>query len=163
MSHRAFEPKTFYDLATHLKNQLFHIIPQELKQAADRTCISRAYYAVFLSFRDKILALPFQNAELRRRIERTNDAHAIVSETIRRIDTEIGDFIVNLRTLRNDADYRTDIALSSDKVAYAFKIANEIFSKSALVVSKIKESDIVLAWSGIQRKRQKERFYFKMT
>lgn len=161
MSHRVFEPKTFYDLAIHVKNQLFHIIPQKLKQAADRTCISRTYYAVFLSFRDKILVLPFQNAELRRRIERTNDAHAIVAETIRIIDADIGDFIVNLRKLRNDADYKTDIAPSPDKVAYAFKIANEIFSKSAFIVSKIKESDIISAWSKIQRRRQKERFYLE--
>jgi uncharacterized protein (UPF0332 family) len=163
LSHRAFEPKNFYDLATHVKTQLFNIIPNELKQAADRTCISRIYYAVFLSFRDKILALPIRNAELKRLIERTNDAHAIIAETIRIIDVDIGDFIVNLRTLRNFADYETGIALSPDKVAYAFKIADEIFSKLDMIVSKIKEPDIVLAWNKMQRKRQKGRFYFGAT
>jgi len=53
-----------------------------------------------------------------------NNAHAIVAEAIRIIDTNMGDFIVNLRTLRNDADYRADTASSPDKVAYTFK--NEI-------------------------------------
>jgi uncharacterized protein (UPF0332 family) len=138
------------------------MIPQELKQAADRTCISRAYYAVFLSFRDKILAIPIRNVELKRRIERTNDAHAIIAETIRIIDADIGDFIVNLRTLRNFADYRTDIMLSPDKVAYAFRIADEIFSKLAMIVSKINESTIVSAWSKIGG-RQKRHFYLGAT
>ena len=162
MSRGAFEPRTFYDLATHLKDRLLHTIPRELKQATDRTCISRAYYAVFLSLRDKILALPFRDAELRRRIKHTNDAHAIVAETIRIIDADVGDLIVNLRTLRNEADYRTDIALPPDKVDQAFKIASEIFSKSALVISKIKESDIISAWNKIQRKRQGRHFYFRV-
>jgi hypothetical protein len=64
---------------------------------------------------------------------------------------------VDLRKLRNDADYRTNIVLSHDNVAYAFKIADEIFSKLSIIVSKIKESDIVSAWHNIQRKRQKRR------
>jgi hypothetical protein len=64
---------------------------------------------------------------------------------------------VNLRKLRNDADYKTYIVLSPDKVDYAFKIADEIFSKLAMMVNKIKEPDIVSAWYNIQRKRQKER------
>jgi uncharacterized protein (UPF0332 family) len=131
------------------------MIPYELKEAADRTCISRIYYAVFLSFRDKILALPIRNAKIRRLIERTNEAHAIIAETIRIVDVDIGEYIVNLRKLRNDADYRTNIVFSHDNVAYAFKIADEIFSKLSIIVSKIKESDIVLAWHNIQRKRQK--------
>jgi len=154
-----FEPKTFYDLAIYVKNQLFHMIPQDLTQAADRTCISRVYYAVFLSFRDKILALPFRSVELKRRIQRTQDAHAIVAETIRVVDPSLGDYIVNLRILRNRADYRTNIVSSSNDVFYAFKIANEIFSKLTNIVGRIKESDVDLAWSRIQRERQKERFH----
>jgi uncharacterized protein (UPF0332 family) len=133
------------------------MIPHELKEAADRTCISRIYYAVFLSFRDKILALPIRNAEIKRLIEHTNEAHAIIAETIRIVDVDIGEYIVNLRKLRNDADYRTNIVLSHDNVSYAFKIADEIFSKLSIIVSKIKESDIVSAWHNIQRKRQKRR------
>jgi uncharacterized protein YueI len=62
---------------------------------------------------------------------------------------------VNLRTLRNYADYRTDLELSPDNVVNAFKIADETSSKLSIIVSKIKESDIVLAWHNIQRKRQK--------
>jgi hypothetical protein len=69
---------------------------------------------------------------------------------------------VNLRTLRNFADYRTDIVLSPDKVAYAFKIADEIFSKLAMIVSKINESTIVSAWSKIGG-RQKRHFYLGAT
>jgi len=64
---------------------------------------------------------------------------------------------VNLRKLRNDADYKTDIVLSPDEVDYAFKIADEIFIKLAMMVNKIKEPDIISAWNNIQRKRQKER------
>jgi hypothetical protein len=61
--------------------------------------------------------------------------------------------------LRNVADYRTDIMLSPDKVAYAFRIADEIFSKLAMIVSKINESAIVSAWSKIEGERQKRHFY----
>jgi uncharacterized membrane protein YozB (DUF420 family) len=75
---------------------------------------------------------------------------------IRIIDADIGNFIVNLRTLLNYADYRTDIVLSPGDVTNAFKIAYEIFSKLSIIVSKIKESDIVLAWNNIKRKRQKK-------
>jgi hypothetical protein len=157
LSNKVFKPKNFYDFAFHIKNRLLNIIPYELKEAADRTCISRIYYAVFLSFRDKILALPIRNAEIKRHIERTNQAHAIIAETIRIVDAEIGDFLVNLRKLRNDADYKTDIVLSPDEVDYAFKIADEIFIKLAMMVNKIKEPDIISAWNNIQRKRQKER------
>jgi uncharacterized membrane protein YozB (DUF420 family) len=56
----------------------------------------------------------------------------------------------------NYADYRTDIVLSPGDVTNAFKIAYEIFSKLSIIVSKIKESDIVLAWNNIKRKRQKK-------
>lgn len=160
MSHRAFEPKTFYDLATYIKDQLLHTIPQELKQAANRTCISRAYYAVFLSFREKILALPMRDAGLRKRIERTNDAHAIVTESVRKIDFDIGDYIVNLRTMRNRADYRIDIEVTPDDVTYAFKITNEIADKSTAIVSRLKESDILSAWNKIQKERDKRRLSF---
>jgi hypothetical protein len=49
--------------------------------------------------------------------------------------------------------------LSPDKVAYAFRIADEIFSKLAMIVSKINESAIVSAWSKIEGERQKRHFY----
>jgi uncharacterized protein (UPF0332 family) len=154
MSHRTFEPKTFYELATYV-NRLSNIIPQELKQAANRTCISRAYYAVFLSFREKILALPIRNVELRKRIERTNDAHAIVAESIRKIDFNVGDYILNLRAKRNQADYMTNINVTSDDVIYVFKITNEIFHELTAIVTKLKESDILSAWNKIQQERER--------
>jgi uncharacterized protein (UPF0332 family) len=159
MTHKAFEPKTFYDLAIYIKDQLLHIIPQELTQAADRTCIGRAYYAIFLSFRDKILALSIRDVDLRRRIERTNDAHAIVAESIRRVDLDVGDYIVNLRSMRNRVDYRTNIAITSDDVTYVFKITNEISNKSTTIVSRLKESDIVSAWEKIQKEREKKSLF----
>jgi len=154
MTYKTFEPKTFYDLAIYIKDQLLHIIPQELTQAACRTCIGRAYYAIFLSFRDKILALSIRD-ELRKRIERTNDAHAIVVESIRRVDFDVGSYIVNLRSMRNRADYRANIAITPSDVTYAFKITNEISNKSATIVSRLKESDIVSAWEKIQKEREK--------
>jgi uncharacterized protein (UPF0332 family) len=156
LTSRIFEPKTFYDLAIYIKDKLFQLFPQELKQATDRTCVSRAYYAIFLLFRDALLALPIRDGELRNRIKYTNDAHAIVAETIKIVDFNIGNYIVNLRRLRNQADYETNITFPPSEVAYAFKIANEIISKMTIIASKIKESDIILAWNEIQRRRLKK-------
>jgi len=160
MSNKAFKPKTFYDLAAYVKDQLLHTIPQELRQAANRTCISRAYYSVFLAFREMILDLPIRDVNLRKRVERATDAHAIVAESVRRVDSDIGDYIVNLRKMRNKADYRTNIAITLDYVNYAFDITNEITDKTTAIVSRLKESDIVSAWNKIQKEREKMRSSF---
>jgi uncharacterized protein (UPF0332 family) len=154
---RAFEPKAFYDLAIYLRKQLMHRIPQELKQALNRTCISRVYYAVFLSFREKMLELPIRDAELRERVERTTDAHAIVAGSVRNIDPGIGDYIVNLRSKRNLADYRTNIEVTLNDVDYAFKIANEVLGKLNVVIDRLKESDILSAWNILQKERGRQR------
>jgi uncharacterized protein (UPF0332 family) len=159
MTHRTFEPKTFYDLAVHVQDQLLNTLPAELKQAANRTCISRAYYAVFLLLREKILALSIRDPSLRKRIERSNDAHAIVAESIRRVDFDVGDYLVNLRGMRNRADYRTNIAVLPGDVTYAFKITNEISNKSTAIVNQLTESDVVLAWDKIQKEREKRRAF----
>lgn len=158
MAHMTFEPKTFYELATYIKDQILHTMPQALEQAAYRTCISRAYYAVFLSLRDKILALSIGDAELRKRIERATDAHAIVAESVRKVDPDVGDYIVNLRSMRNRADYRTNIVVTLDNVTYAFKITNEVANKLTAVVSRLKESDILSAWNKIEKEREKGHF-----
>jgi hypothetical protein len=47
-----FDPRTFYDFANYIKG-MTNSIPEEIVQAAYRTCISRAYYAAFLSTRIK--------------------------------------------------------------------------------------------------------------
>lgn len=155
MSHRAFEPKTFYDLAVYIKEWLLDTIPKELRQAANRTCISRAYYAVFLSLRENILALPIRDEELRRVIERTEDAHAIVAESIKGIDFKIGNYLLNLRSARNRADYRTDIEVMSDDVTYVLRIATEIFNELTAIAGRLKEPDILSAWSRIQKERER--------
>ncbi|MGB9806642.1 MAG: hypothetical protein ACPLRT_07810 [Thermoproteota archaeon] len=66
MSHENFNPKTFYDLSIYVKDKLLYNIPESLKEATNRTCISRAYYAVFLLLREKILALPLQDKETKK-------------------------------------------------------------------------------------------------
>jgi uncharacterized protein (UPF0332 family) len=155
MSHEVFEPKTFYDLAMYVKDHLLNTIPRELKQATNRTCISRTYYAIFLSLREKILTLPIRDVELRNRIERTNDAHAIVAESIKKVDFHVGNYIINLRTKRNYADYRTDVKITLEDVMYVLKIANEIFDELMTIVSRLKESDILSAWNKIKEGRKK--------
>jgi hypothetical protein len=115
--------------------------------------VSRAYYATFLLLRDAMLALPIRNAELRRRIERTNDAHAIVAEAVRGVSVNIGDYLLNLRWLRNKADYETKVSLYSFDVAYEFEMANEVIGSLTMIVKGIRELDIDLAWRRIQERR----------
>ncbi|NHV05719.1 MAG: HEPN domain-containing protein [Thaumarchaeota archaeon] len=151
MSYENFNPKDFYDLALYIKN--YYTVPENLKEATNRTCISRVYYAVFLLLREKILALPLWDSETKKRIENTNDAHAIVADAIKNVDPKIGNFITNLRSLRNKADYKIDIEMNEEKVEYVFRIASEIFTNLDATMSKVKASDIISAWHRIQERR----------
>jgi uncharacterized protein (UPF0332 family) len=153
----AFEPTSFYGLAVYIKDELLDKAPQELREAASRTCVSRAYYAAFLLLRDAILMLPIRDAELRRRIERTNVAHAIVAEVVRAVDANVGDYFVNLRRLRNRADYETRTSFSPADVVYALKIAGEIINNSMTIASKVQEPVILSAWGMVQERRKRMR------
>jgi uncharacterized protein (UPF0332 family) len=154
LSSRAFEPKAFYDLAAYIRDKLTYMLPRGLRQAADRTCISRAYYAAFLSLRDAILALPIRDAKLRERIERTNDAHAIVAGAVKRADLIAGNYLELLRKLRNRADYETDVTLSSREAARALRVAGKVIDGLAAIASRVRESDVYLAWVELRLQRK---------
>ncbi|MGC8578406.1 MAG: HEPN domain-containing protein [Thermoproteota archaeon] len=91
--------------------------------------------------------------KLKKQIEGTSSAHAIVAEAIKRVDPEIGNFIINLRSLRNDADYKIDKEINEEKVEYALKIANEILDKLDGTFNKVKEADVISAWHRILEKK----------
>jgi uncharacterized protein (UPF0332 family) len=121
------------------------MLPRGLRQAADRTCISRAYYAAFLSLRD---------AKLRECIERTNDAHAIVAGAVKRADFIAGNYLELLRKLRNRADYETDVTLSSREAARALRVAGKVIDGLAAIAGRVRESDVSLAWVELQLQRK---------
>ena len=139
-----FDPRTFYDFANYIKG-MTNSIPEEIVQAAYRTCISRAYYAAFLSTRDKILLLPIRE-DVRRTIERSELTHAVLAEIIKKIDSELGDCFANLRKRRNNADYNTKIEIKPKDVVWALKSADRIIKELPARLEEIGESDIIMAW-----------------
>jgi uncharacterized protein (UPF0332 family) len=145
-------------LAIHL-HELSEKVPQELKEASCRTCVSRAYYAVFLLIRDPMLG-QIQSTDFRESFKRSEVAHAVVVETVKKIDYKVGNFILNLRRLRNEADYETDKVFSPSDVSYALRIAGEVIRNLAMTISKIhklQERDILSTWKEVQEKRARKK------
>jgi predicted DNA repair protein MutK len=60
---------------------------------------------------------------------------------------------LNLRRLRNKADYETKVSLSSFDAAYAFEIANEVIGGLAMIVKGVRELGVDLARRRMQERR----------
>jgi uncharacterized protein (UPF0332 family) len=132
-----FSPLDFYRFAALLAQQLSRI-PSDLEQAAIRTSVSRAYYASFLLIQDLILlrygkTLP---QDLKRAI-RTNKAHRVVARVLELADPVQAQYFINLRKLRNRADYETGGSLLRRDLVKALKLAEAIVSNANSIVSRI--------------------------
>jgi len=147
-----FNPETFYELAKLMKMELIKNVPNNLHESTYRTCISRAYYSVFLSLRKDLIKIPISNNKIKNSLL-TGVSHAIIAESIKGVDFKIGNYIINLRKLRNKADYKIDEHIDIKDVDYSFKITNEIF-KSLSIINKLREEDIVNAWNKIIRSKR---------
>jgi hypothetical protein len=101
-----------------------------------------------------------QSTDFRESFKRSEVAHAVVVETVKKIDYKVGNFILNLRRLRNEADYETDKVFSPSDVSYALRIAGEVIRNLAMTISKIhklQERDILSTWKEVQEKRARKK------
>ncbi len=134
---KSFSSLDFYRFAIFLAQQLSHI-PSDLEQAAVRTAVSRAYYASFLFIRDFIL-LNYEKMlpQDLKRVIRTNKAHRVVARILELISPMHAQYFINLRKLRNKADYETRGSLSHRDLVKALKLAEAIVSNANNIVSRI--------------------------
>jgi uncharacterized protein (UPF0332 family) len=133
----SFNPLDFHHFATFLAQQLSRI-PSDLEQAAIRTSVSGAYYASFILIRDLILlryekTLP-QDLKC---VIITNKAHRVVVRILELTDPVHAQYFINLRKLRNRADYETKESLMHKDSAKALKLAEAIVSNANSIVSRI--------------------------
>jgi uncharacterized protein (UPF0332 family) len=133
----SFSPLDFYRFAIFLVQQLSRI-PSDLEQVAIRTSVSRAYYASFLFIRDFIL-LRYEKTlpQDLKRVIRTNKAHRVVARILELINLMHAQYFINLRKLRNKADYETRGSLSHRDLVKALKLAEVIFSNANNIFSRI--------------------------
>ncbi len=133
----SFNPLDFHHFATFLAKQLSRI-PSDLEQAAIRTSVSRAYYASFLLIRDLIL-LRYEKTlpQDLKRVIRTNKAHRVVTRILELTDPVHAHYFINLRKLRNRADYETKESLMHKDLDKALKLAEAIVSNANSIVSRI--------------------------
>jgi len=133
----SFTSLDFYRFAKFLAQQLSHI-PSDLEQAAIRTSVSRAYYASFLLIRDIIL-LRYEKMlpQDLKRVIRTNKAHRVVARILELANPMHAQYFINLRKLRNKADYETRGSLSHRDLVKALKLAEAIISNANIIVSRI--------------------------
>lgn len=109
-----FTAESFYRLATLLQRQ-----SQGDDDAQLRTCISRAYYGAFLTARDHC-----QKSSQGRR------GHAEIIEHYLKSDNEreqlIGSDLDTLKSLRVQADYRVDMACTTQDGNDAMRLAGKL-------------------------------------
>jgi hypothetical protein len=94
--------------------------------------------------------------DVRRTIERSELAHAVLVEIIKKINSELGDCFANLRKRRNNADYNTKIEIKPKDAVWALKSADKIIKEIQARVGEIGESDIITAWEKVQRSRDQK-------
>lgn len=91
-------------------------------EAASRSVISRAYYAAYLTAR----AACDRNGEVG--ISQYS-AHADIGSRISRVDRLLGADLRDLRTLRNDADYKAQYSRLDDDVQEALDLAQGLVQR----------------------------------
>ena len=98
----------------------FHLAQQLVKgnEASVRTSISRAYYASFLTARDKL--------RLKLKIP---EVHREVVKSLYRKSPVAANSLHRLRRLRNTSDYDTKIKVKTDDGEAALKLADNIMGE----------------------------------
>ncbi len=150
----SFSSLDFYRFATFLAQQLSRI-PSDLEQAAIRTSVSRAYYASFLLIRDLVL-LRYEKVlpQDLKRVIRTNKAHRVVARVLELTNPKHAQYFMNLRKLRNRADYETKESLLHRDLVKALKLAEAIVSNANSIVSKIDLGILIEALQDPENKSQ---------
>ena len=110
------KPSDFYSLAKRLSDH-FNDKRDLLYPAAARTCISRAYYSAFLSARDAS-GQEFDGSR----------THAdLITHYSFLGDVLLSNSLKELKTWRQDADYKMDISCGNEEVQKALHCCTKIF------------------------------------
>lgn len=111
-----FDPLLFLDLAEAMDCDT---------EAQIRTVINRSYYAIFLRARDNL-----DDQGLMKKLRRGKDHGTVIHALKHSKRVSAGMQLDKLREMRCDADYETDVAISSDQASKALILARSV--KSAL-------------------------------
>lgn len=113
----AFDPQRLLDLADKLCNDQNY-----QDESKYRTSISRAYYAAFLTARDKLESTGITFSEDR-------SVHTEVREQLKIKNKLASDMLYNLRRERNNADYKLGIEIKKGIALYCIKSSRIIIEK----------------------------------
>ena len=124
----AFNPLDFLELARRLHSD---VSCRGVEEAAARTSISRAYYAVFLSLREFIKKRIAQVCQVwivdcYSDVVRTGLAHMCVKDLIGVCDKYLGKLYGKLFLLRKRSDYELEAVLRRKDVEEALAIAGRL-------------------------------------
>lgn len=116
-SSNAFDPLGFLDVARALAGK------QAPTQSELRTALSRAYYAVFLRARERLIARG------RMHTSGTGEDHYLVISTLRSTGVPHGDQLDRLRVKRASADYDLNAQISQNEATQAVALAAYVFPR----------------------------------
>lgn len=110
------EPQEFLDLAWELSRRE--------DEAAQRSAVSRAYYAAFHHLRGTITASQHDRGG------RGGREHQRVAEAVTELDPAAGRLLMQLRLRRNRADYDIEEPLEADMARISCRIAEALLAIS---------------------------------
>ena len=130
-----FDPKNFLELSERLytDQNYYHI-----REAALRTTISRAYYAIFLTMRE-LVRKELSNTQLIDLFEDVSKSgliHSCIKKTMDGVDTYLGYVYGRLFMMRKRADYELNITIGDKDAEEAIGIARELMDS----LTKIRDS-----------------------
>jgi uncharacterized protein (UPF0332 family) len=123
-----FDPIFFLKLAQELYVKNYY----EIEEAAKRTSISRAYYAVFLilreSIRNKLTNLqPMYTYFVK--VTRSGLIHSCIREILQKTNISMGKMYSKLFVLRKKSDYELNTTIGHKEVEEALRIAKRILEE----------------------------------
>lgn len=136
-----FNPQYFLELAKQLYTDQDY---EHINEAAFRTAISRAYYATFLIFREKIRNR-LKNTSLMEKFNEVSEkgvAHACIKKIIKRTEGFLGEMYSRLLLLRKISDYELNVTIMDKDAEEAVEIAAELIKFSEQIRERIKINQI---------------------
>ncbi len=144
-----FDGDEFLNLADEIFQNPPKDWPPFKREVLLRTCISRAYYGVYLQVRAYLLNRQNKVAVTMEALKRGDGEHASVRYFVKLIaqkyyyDSDLGDDLeselYNLRGLRNEADYSEstfDLAVLEHNAGLALNLADSILDNLKILESK---------------------------
>ncbi|RLE48412.1 MAG: hypothetical protein DRJ18_02100 [Candidatus Methanomethylicota archaeon] len=136
-----FDPKNFLELSEQLytDQSYYHI-----REAALRTTISRAYYAVFLTMRE-LVRKKLSNTQLIYSFEDISKSgliHSCIKRIMDRVDKYLGYVYGKLFMMRKRADYELNITIGDKDAEEAIGIARKLMDSLTKIYDSIEVNKI---------------------